>query len=58
MEHVGAKLLSWLQDERGDGTKAWDMCLQLKEKGLLAKPTHGETKKEKRKNRQVGTYTE
>eukprot|EP00752_Nemacystus_decipiens_P007689 g6872.t1 len=30
-----------VKDERGDGTKAWDMCLQLKEKGLLAKPTHG-----------------
>ena len=31
-----------VKDERGDGTKAWDMCLELKEKGLLAKPTHGE----------------
>lgn len=30
-----------IKDERGDGTKAWDMCLELKEKGLLAKPTHG-----------------
>ncbi|CAN0010229.1 unnamed protein product, partial [Laminaria digitata] len=30
-----------VKDERGDGTKAWDMCLELKEKGLLAKPTHG-----------------
>lgn len=34
-------LFRQLQDERGDGTKAWDMCLDLKEKGLLAKPTHG-----------------
>eukprot|EP00903_Cladosiphon_okamuranus_P017390 g16019.t1 len=30
-----------IKDEQGDGAKAWDMCLQLKEKGLLAKPTHG-----------------
>ncbi|CAM9714330.1 unnamed protein product [Ectocarpus sp. 4 AP-2014] len=30
-----------VKDDRGDGTKAWDMCLELKEKGLLAKPTHG-----------------
>ncbi|CAN0029015.1 unnamed protein product [Ectocarpus fasciculatus] len=30
-----------VKDDRGDGTKAWDMCLDLKEKGLLAKPTHG-----------------
>lgn len=25
-----------------DGRTAWDVCLQLKEKGLLAKPTHGD----------------
>jgi ornithine--oxo-acid transaminase len=24
-----------------DGTTAWDMCISLKNKGLLAKPTHG-----------------
>ena len=24
-----------------DSTTAWDICLQLKENGLLAKPTHG-----------------
>lgn len=25
----------------GDQGKAWDMCVQMKENGLLAKPTHG-----------------
>lgn len=25
----------------GDKGKAWDLCLQMKEHGLLAKPTHG-----------------
>ena len=25
-----------------DGRTAWDVCLQLKENGLLAKPTHGD----------------
>ena len=25
-----------------DGRTAWDVCLQLKDKGLLAKPTHGD----------------
>ena len=25
----------------GDAGKAWDMCLNMAEKGLLAKPTHG-----------------
>ena len=24
-----------------NGTTAWDVCLKLKENGLLAKPTHG-----------------
>ena len=24
-----------------DSTTAWDLCMQLKENGLLAKPTHG-----------------
>ncbi|MEQ8424737.1 MAG: aminotransferase class III-fold pyridoxal phosphate-dependent enzyme, partial [Cyclobacteriaceae bacterium] len=24
-----------------DGNTAWDICVQLKENGLLAKPTHG-----------------
>ena len=26
--------------EPSDGKEAWDVCVQLKEKGLLAKPTH------------------
>jgi len=25
-----------------DGRTAWDLCLALKENGLLAKPTHGD----------------
>lgn len=25
----------------GDQGKAWDVCLKMKENGLLAKPTHG-----------------
>ena len=25
----------------GDHGKAWDVCVQMKENGLLAKPTHG-----------------
>ncbi len=28
--------------ELEDGVKAWDVCLKLKEMGLLAKPTHGD----------------
>jgi ornithine--oxo-acid transaminase len=28
--------------EQEDGVKAWDVCLKLKEMGLLAKPTHGD----------------
>ena len=24
-----------------DSSKAWDICLKMKEKGLIAKPTHG-----------------
>jgi ornithine--oxo-acid transaminase len=26
----------------GDGKTAWDVCVELKENGLLAKPTHGD----------------
>jgi ornithine--oxo-acid transaminase len=26
-----------------DGKDAWDVCLALKDNGLLAKPTHGDT---------------
>jgi ornithine--oxo-acid transaminase len=25
-----------------DGIDAWDVCIKLKENGLLAKPTHGD----------------
>jgi len=25
----------------GEGGPAWDICLELKEHGMLAKPTHG-----------------
>jgi ornithine--oxo-acid transaminase len=28
--------------EPKDGKDAWDVCLALKENGLLAKPTHGD----------------
>jgi ornithine--oxo-acid transaminase len=28
--------------ETNDGRTAWDVCLALKENGLLAKPTHGD----------------
>ena len=28
-------------DDREDSTTAWDICMDLKENGLLAKPTHG-----------------
>lgn len=34
------------KDASDEGTKAWDMCIQLKERGLLAKPTHGESRGE------------
>ncbi|CAM9138405.1 unnamed protein product, partial [Phaeothamnion confervicola] len=30
-----------IRDEKGDGGPAWEVCLVLKERGLLAKPTHG-----------------
>ena len=29
-------------EENKDGKDAWDVCLKLKENGLLAKPTHGD----------------
>ena len=28
-------------NDSSTSTTAWDICLQLKENGLLAKPTHG-----------------
>lgn len=30
-----------IEDRKGDGGPAWDICVQLKNNGLLAKPTHG-----------------
>jgi ornithine--oxo-acid transaminase len=30
-----------IEDRKGDGGPAWEICLELKEHGLLAKPTHG-----------------
>lgn len=30
-----------IADKKGDGGPAWDICMELKTKGLLAKPTHG-----------------
>ncbi|KAF9877365.1 ornithine aminotransferase [Colletotrichum karsti] len=30
-----------IDESKTDGRTAWDLCLLLKEKGLLAKPTHG-----------------
>ena len=31
-----------MEKETEDGRTAWDVCLALKENGLLAKPTHGD----------------
>ncbi|MCD4651103.1 MAG: ornithine--oxo-acid transaminase [Candidatus Cloacimonetes bacterium] len=36
----GRGLLDAIVIEPKDGIEAWDVCLKLKEKGLLAKPTH------------------
>ncbi|KAK0753064.1 pyridoxal phosphate-dependent transferase [Schizothecium vesticola] len=30
-----------IDEAKADGRTAWDLCLLLKEKGILAKPTHG-----------------
>ena len=30
-----------IADKAGDGGPAWEVCLELKKNGLLAKPTHG-----------------
>lgn len=29
--------------DKGDGVTAWDVCLKLRDNGLLTKPTHGDT---------------
>jgi len=36
----GKGLLNAIVIKPSDGIEAWDVCVQLKEKGLLAKPTH------------------
>lgn len=36
----GRGLLNAIDIEPRDGMKAWDICLRLKDKGLLCKPTH------------------
>jgi ornithine--oxo-acid transaminase len=38
----GKGLLNAIVIEHSDKEAAWDLCLQLKENGLLAKPTHGD----------------
>jgi ornithine--oxo-acid transaminase len=36
----GKGLLNALEVDKGAGVQAWDICVKLKENGLLAKPTH------------------
>jgi ornithine--oxo-acid transaminase len=38
----GKGLLCAIEIESVDGHTAWDLCLKLKDNGLLAKPTHGD----------------
>ena len=38
----GKGLLNAIVIQEKDGIDAWDICLKLKDKGLLAKPTHGD----------------
>jgi ornithine--oxo-acid transaminase len=38
----GKGLLNAIVIDHADKDAAWDLCLQLKENGLLAKPTHGD----------------
>jgi len=38
----GKGLLNAIVIKEKDGKNAWDVCLKLKENGLLAKPTHGD----------------
>ncbi|MCG2617098.1 ornithine--oxo-acid transaminase [Terrimonas sp. NA20] len=38
----GKGLLNAIVIRHANADAAWDLCLQLKEKGLLAKPTHGD----------------
>jgi ornithine--oxo-acid transaminase len=38
----GKGLLNAIVIQHPDNNAAWELCLQLKENGLLAKPTHGD----------------
>jgi ornithine--oxo-acid transaminase len=38
----GKGLLNAIEINSDDDKLAWNICLQLKENGLLAKPTHGD----------------
>jgi ornithine--oxo-acid transaminase len=38
----GKGLLNAIVIEHADKNAAWDLCLTLKDNGLLAKPTHGD----------------
>ncbi len=38
----GKGLLNAIVVQPGNGKEAWDLCLALKDNGLLAKPTHGD----------------
>ncbi|MCS6794801.1 MAG: ornithine--oxo-acid transaminase [Raineya sp.] len=38
----GKGLLNAIDIKEKDGKTAWDLCLLMKEKGVLAKPTHGD----------------
>jgi len=38
----GKGLLNAIVIDHANKDAAWDLCLQLKENGLLAKPTHGD----------------
>ena len=38
----GKGLLNAIVIKHADKEAAWELCLQLKENGLLAKPTHGD----------------
>jgi len=39
----GKGLLNAIQINSTDGKRAWDLCLKMKENGILAKPTHEHT---------------
>jgi len=38
----GKGLLNAIVIKPKDGKEAWDVCLKLRDNGLLAKPTHGD----------------